>query len=411
MKQTPFFEKHTACGARMVDFSGWQMPIQYPDGIVAEHLATRKHAGLFDVSHMGRFHVSGSGAPAFLRYALTNDCDRLAVGHAHYTMLANETGGAIDDAFLYRLSPEKFLLVVNASNKDKDWQHLQTVLTDFSDVDFQDISDPMAMLALQGPESGAILESLITEGALPEQKRNALAQLKLCGVKTIAARTGYTGEPVCFELFIPAESAGSVWDKLTAAGAKPIGLGSRDTLRLEAGLPLYGHELGIGKDGAEIPVFAIGQAPFAVSFDDPDRLFIGRAALEKQAAAKQRYKQGDFSDTAALPKMVRQVRLLDKGIARDGAEVYYQGQPVGWVTSGTMVPYWESNENRHGQAELDRATLTDNHAQRAVGLCMIAPNVPVGSEIELEVRGRRLKAKVVPRNLENRKANTTYAVI
>jgi len=114
MKQTPFFEKHTACGARMVEFSGWQMPIQYPDGIVAEHLATRKHAGLFDVSHMGRFHVSGAGAPAFLRYALTNDCDRLAVGHAHYTMLANEEGGAIDDAFLYRLSQEAFLLVVNA---------------------------------------------------------------------------------------------------------------------------------------------------------------------------------------------------------------------------------------------------------------------------------------------------------
>ena len=400
MKQTPFFEKHTACGARMVDFSGWQMPIQYSDGIVAEHLATRKHAGLFDVSHMGRFHVSGTGAPGFLRYALTNDCDRLAVGHAHYTMLANETGEAIDDAFLYRLSQETFLLVVNASNKDKDWQHLQTVLSDFSDVDFQDISDSMAMLALQGPESEGFLHTLVTEGTLPEPKRNALGQIKLCGVDTIAARTGYTGEPVCFELFIPADSAGAVWDKLTAAGAKPIGLGARDTLRLEAGLPLYGHELGIGKDGSEIPVFAIAQAPFAVSFDDPDRQFIGKKTLEKQAATRQRYKAGDFSNTAALPKVVRQARLLDKGIARDGAEVYYQDQRVGWVTSGTMVPYWTVATDN---------VLTDEHAQRAVGLCMIAPNVPVGSEIEIEVRGRRLKAKVVPRNLENRKGNVAYA--
>jgi len=401
MKQTPFFAKHTACGARMVDFSGWQMPIQYPDGIVAEHLATRKHAGLFDVSHMGRFQVSGTGAPGFLRHALTNDCDRLAVGCAHYTMLANATGGAIDDAFLYRLGQETFLLVVNASNKDKDRQHLQTVLKGFGAVDFQDVSDPMAMLALQGPESETILQTLVTEAMLPQPKRNALGQLKLCGVDTIAARTGYTGDPVCFELFIPAESAEPLWDKLTAAGAKPVGLGARDTLRLEAGLPLYGHELGIGKDGNEIPVFAIGQAPFAVSFDDPVRRFIGRDVLEKQAAAKQRYKAGDFSDTAALPKVVRQMRLLDKGIAREGAEVYYQGQEAGWVTSGTMVPYWTVKDT----------VLTDDHAQRAVGLCMVAPHIPVGSEIEIEVRRRRLKAEIVARNLKNRRGSVAYAIL
>jgi aminomethyltransferase len=171
---------------------------------------------------------------------------------------------------------------------------------------------------------------------------------------------------------------------------------------LEAGLPLYGHELGMGKDGNEIPVFAIGQAPFAVSFDDPDRQFIGRAAIQKQAAAKQRYKTSDFSDTAALPKIVRQVRLLDKGIARDGAEVYYQGRSVGWVTSGTMVPYWT--------VAADNA-LTDEHTQRAVGLCMVVPNGPIGSGVEIEVRGRKLKAEIVARNMENRKVKTTYAMI
>ncbi|MHC4951221.1 MAG: glycine cleavage system aminomethyltransferase GcvT [Planctomycetota bacterium] len=402
MKQTPFFEKHAAFGARMVDFSGWQMPIQYADGIVAEHLTTRKHAGLFDVSHMGRFHISGAGATAFLRHVLTNDCEKLVVGQAHYTMIANETGGAVDDAFLYRPDEEKYLLVVNASNKDKDWQHLQDQVKAFGDAVLDDVSDAIAMLALQGPESEAILQTLVTGGTLPEPKRNSIGQLKLCGVDVTAARTGYTGEPVCFELFMPAESARPIWDKLIAAGVKPVGLGARDTLRLEAGLPLYGHELGMAKDGNEIPIFAIPLAAFAVSFEDEGRDFVGRAALEQQAAAKKRYKAKDFSNTAAVPKIVRQVRLLDKGIARDGSEVYYQGEPVGWVTSGTMVPYWA--------VAADNA-LTDEHAQRAVGLCMIAPNVPMGSEIEVEVRGRKLKAKIVARNLENRKVNTTYAVI
>lgn len=394
-KKTPLFDNHTSADARMVDFSGWQMPIQYADGIVAEHLATRKHAGLFDVSHMGRFQLTGGNAAAFLRYVLTNDADRLPVGQAHYTMLANEQGGAIDDAFLYRLGQESFLLVVNASNKDKDWQHLQAALKDFDGVDLQDISESIAMIALQGPESETVLQALVTDGALPEAKRNMLASFKLCGVDITAARTGYTGEPVCFELFIPAGSAGMIWGKLVTAGAKPIGLGARDTLRLEAGLPLYGHELGIGKDDMEIPVFAIPQAPFAVSFDDENRNFIGRPDLKKQAAAKKRYKAGDFSDTEALPKVVRKLRLLDKGIARDGADVYYQGRLVGWVTSGTMVPYWDN----------------ERHLQRAVGLCMIEPQAVIGSEIEIDVRGRKLKAQIVTKNLENRKGSVTTAVI
>jgi aminomethyltransferase len=411
MKQTPFFEKHAAYGARMVDFSGWQMPIQYADGIVAEHLATRKHAGLFDVSHMGRFLVSGGGRNAFLRHVLTNDCETLAVGQAHYTLLANEQGGAVDDAFLYRPDETSFILVVNAANKDKDWQHLQTQSAHFSDLQLQDSSDETAMVALQGPESETILQSLVTGGTLPEAKRNAVGRMMLCGVDVTVARTGYTGEPVCFELFLPAESAETVWDKLTAAGAQPVGLGARDTLRLEAGLPLYGHELGIGKDGEDTLIYAIPQARFAVSFDDPERIFIGRAALEKQAKARQRYKNGDFSDTAALPKVVRPFRLLDKGIARDGAEVYYENRSVGWVTSGTMVPYWESSENRHGQAELDRATLSGNHAQRAVGLCMIEPNVPIGAEIEIEVRGKKLNAQLVIKNMENRNGSVTCAIV
>jgi len=263
----------------------------------------------------------------------------------------------------------------------------------------------VAMLALQGPEAEVILQSLVTESTLPDPKRNALSQFKLCGIDVTAARTGYTGEPGCFELFLPAASAPVIWDKLIAAGAKPVGLGARDTLRLEAGLPLYGHELGIGKDENEIPIYVIQQAKFAVSFDDSGRDFIGRDALEKQAAARQRYKAGDFSDTTALPKVVRQVRLLDKGIARDGAVVYDQDKHVGWITSGTMVPYWEYELNAGD------ATLADSHAQRAIGLCMVDPSVTVGSTIEIDVRGRRLKAVIVARNLENRKGTQTYAIV
>ena len=401
MKRTLFFDRHAALGAKIVDFAGWQMPIQYPQGIVAEHLTTRKHAGVFDVSHMGRFRLMGAGAPAFLRHVLTNDCEKLAVGRAQYTILANEAGGAIDDAFLYRPTKDKYLLVVNASNKDKDWAHLQKYVSRFADVTLEDVSDAVAMVALQGPASESVLQSLVSGGIMPEPKRNTVGTITVGDVGVCAARTGYTGEPVCFELFIPADGALDVWDKLIEAGAVPIGLGARDTLRLEAGLPLYGHELGIGKDGNEIPVYAIPQARFAICFDDTNRIFIGRDALEKQAEARERYKGGDFSDTAALPKVVRQMRLVDKGIARDGAQVYYGGRLVGWASSGTMVPCWTVADG----------ALTDERLQRAVGLCMIEPSVPVGAEIEVEVRGRRLKAKVVVKNLENRKGSIAYAVV
>ncbi|MHC5001026.1 MAG: aminomethyltransferase family protein, partial [Planctomycetota bacterium] len=228
---------------------------------------------------------------------------------------------------------------------------------------------------------------------------NAVGPVTLAGVEVLAARTGYTGEPECFELFIPLDGAVPIWNKILAAGAKPVGLGARDTLRLEAGLPLYGHELGTGPDG-QIPIYAIGQAPFAVSFEDRDRAFIGRDALQRQAAAKQRYKAGDFSDAAALPKVVRQVRLIDQGIAREGSKVYDDG----WVSSGTMVPHWVC------EVAGDGVQFKDEQARRAIGLCLIDPRMAIGSEIEIEVRGRMLKAEIVARNLENRKVKRTYAL-
>ena len=277
VQRTVFYQSHVDADAKMVDFAGWQMPIQYSDGIVSEHLLTRRGAGLFDVSHMGRFQITGPGAVAFLQYVLTNDCAKLAVGQAQYTILANESGGAVDDAFLYCPEEGSFLLVVNASNKDKDWKHLQRYLADFPEARMDDVSDSLAMLALQGPQSEAILQSLVTAGTLSEPKRNAVGTVTLAGVEVLVARTGYTGAPVCFELFIPVHGAASIWNKLLEAGAKPVGLGARDTLRLEAGLPLYGHELGMGQDDREIPVFAIGLAIFAVSLRiRPESLSAGR---------------------------------------------------------------------------------------------------------------------------------------
>jgi aminomethyltransferase len=403
-QQTVFYQSHIDAGARMVDFAGWMMPIQYPDGIVAEHLWTRRHAGLFDVSHMGRFQISGSGSIAFLRHVLTNDCEKLSAGQAHYTILANEAGGAIDDAFLYRPCDGNYILVVNASNKDKDWEHLQQQSADFSDLELEDISDRTAMLALQGPDSEAILSSLTTKGNVPEPMRNAVASIKIGGVEVTAARTGYTGEPVCFELFMRAGFAVEFWGRLIAAGAKPVGLGARDTLRLEAGLPLYGHELGTNPDGGTIPIYAIPQAPFAVSFAGADRNFIGREPLVKQAQARQRYKDGDYSDTKALPKILRQFRLSDKGIAREGSVVYHQGRQSGWVSSGTMVPYWLY------ETEGDQVILKDEPDRRAIGMCLVDPGMTIGNQIEIDVRGRMLKAEIVARNLENRKREVAYAL-
>ncbi len=401
MKQTPFVDRHAALGARMVDFAGWQMPIQYPPGILAEHLTTRRSAGLFDVSHMGRFLVCGPGAGAFLRHVLTNDCEKLPVGQAQYTILANDSGAGVDDAFLYRTGETDFLLVVNASNAEKDFKHLCSYLPAFSGVEFADASDAIPMLALQGPESEAILRGIMTEGMLPEAKRNAISTIKIGQIEVTVSRTGYTGEPVCFELFIQQHGGIDVWDRLIAAGAEPVGLGARDTLRLESGLPLYGHELGIGRDGQEIAIYAIAQARFATDFEDAARGFIGRDALAGQAQARKRYKAGDFSDTAALPKVVRQFRLVDKGIAREGSDVYHGDELAGWVSSGTMVPYWIMKDG----------AFTDTHSQRAIGLCLVRPEVKVGDMVEIEVRGRRLKAEIVARNLENRKGEIAFAVV
>ena len=266
--RTVLFDSHKALKAQIVEFGGWEMPLQYPSGVVEEHLATRRKAGLFDVSHMGRFIVRGAKARAFLQHVLTNNVealDLLPTG-AQYTLIPNETGGAVDDAYLYRFVEEEYLLVVNAANREKDWTHLQSHLKGFDGVELIDRTHEIAMFALQGSLSRALLSEAARAGKLPEPVRNAVGVVEIGGARVMAGRTGYTGEPLCFELFVARDKAVMLWDLFVAKGAAPVGLAARDTLRLEAGLPLYGHELGTDPDGKEIPIFALPLSRFVVSF-------------------------------------------------------------------------------------------------------------------------------------------------
>ncbi|MBW2710029.1 MAG: glycine cleavage system protein T [Deltaproteobacteria bacterium] len=279
--RTPFYEQHLALEAKMVEFGGWEMPLMYPDGIIREHLNTRRGAGLFDVSHMGRFRVRGKGALAFLQHVLTNNAASLDIQNvgAQYTLIPTETGGAVDDAYLYRFQEDEFLLVVNAANRDKDWQHFQILMADFPELKLLDRTGEMAMLSLQGPESRRILQEIISGGQPPEPRRNCVGIVSISGTEVLLARTGYTGEPVCFELFMESASAPIIWQRLLDEGAFPVGLGARDTLRLEAGLPLYGHELGLDPDGREIPILACPISKPAVSFSPLKGDFVGKSAL------------------------------------------------------------------------------------------------------------------------------------
>ncbi|MDL1962630.1 MAG: glycine cleavage system protein T, partial [Deltaproteobacteria bacterium] len=263
-QRTVLYDRHVSLGAKMVEFCGWEMPIFYPTGIVQEHLATRKGAGLFDVSHMGRFNFRGAGALKFLQHVLSNNAEALdiiATG-AQYTIIPTETGGAVDDAYLYRFVKGEYLLVVNAVNREKDWNHFQSFIKDFDDVELIDRTEEIVMLSLQGPKSREILEQIIESGSPPEPARNSVSTVTISGVEVKVARTGYTGEPLCFELFANRDDGPVLWDLIVAKGATPIGLGARDTLRLEAALPLYGHEFGEDPEGKEIPIMSCSLAKF-----------------------------------------------------------------------------------------------------------------------------------------------------
>ena len=388
--RTALYDWHVANKARMVAFGGWSMPVHYPAGVIREHVATRTAAGLFDVCHMGRFRITGGGAEGFLARTLTNDASALAPGHAHYTLLANERGGAIDDAYLYRITPEDFLLVVNASNRnpDWDWLHAQSLPESVHVVDH---SEAMAMFALQGPRAETVLSGIVDADCIPEPRRNRLRVGRYDGHALIVARTGYTGEAVGFEVFVDAQVAVALWQRMVDGGAFAAGLGARDSLRLEAGLPLYGHEFGADREGREIPIFANRLARYGVR-KPGNGDYVGVQALDAQRAEYDVIMAGHVADPRCLPQWIQPIAVFDgRRPLRAGYDLLLGDEPVGYVTSGSSVPIGAANAS--GQYEM-----------RPIGLALVRSGLRFEAQapLRLTVRDARqalMQAQLVAHNL------------
>ena len=347
LRHTPLYEEHKALGARLVDFAGWEMPVQY-EGIKAEHEAVRTAAGLFDVSHMGEVIIRGPQAEEAVQRLVTRDVSRLAVGQAGYAAVCYESGGTVDDVLVYRTSDD-FLIVVNASNREKDVAHFRENTGDL-DAEVADESDDWALLALQGPRAVELLQPF-TETDLSSIKYYRYEVGEVDGAYAVLSRTGYTGEDG-FELFVRPNDAPGVWRRLIEAGATPVGLGARDTLRLEAGMCLYGHEL----DAETTPLEAgIG---FAVHLEK-EQEFVGQEALRREKEE-------------GLKKRLVGFKVEGRGIARHDYPVAVGDETVGSVTSGTLSP-----------------TLGE-----AIGLALVAPDVE--DEFEVVIRNRPVAARTVP---------------
>jgi aminomethyltransferase len=347
-RKTPLYCQHERLEGKIVPFAGYLLPVQYPAGVIAEHRAVRERAGIFDVSHMGEAILEGPDAVTNLDHLLTNRFGDLAVGGARYAVMLYEDGGTVDDLIVYRRGEERFLLVLNASNKDKDVAWIAEHLA--GDVRFADISDQVAQIALQGPDSKSVLTTLVPEERLPSKYYTFTENVEVAGMPCMVSRTGYTGE-FGYELYMAPDGAEAVWSALLEAGAQPCGLGARDTLRLEAAMPLYGHELSAGID----PLTAgLG---FVVKLDKED--FIGKAALVAQGT----------------PGRVRVgLKVTGRGIVREHEPVFLGDTKIGETTSGTHCPTLNVG---CAMAYLDRA-----HAQ-------------AGTAVEVEVRGRRVAAEIV----------------
>jgi aminomethyltransferase len=352
MKKTPLYAAHRRAGAKMVEFAGWDMPVQY-QGVIQEHLAVRGQAGLFDVSHMGEIEVRGEGALDLCQRISANDVARMKPFQAQYNLLLNENGGIVDDVIFYRLSAAIFFICVNAANTDKDFHWIERQAS--AAVEVENVSAKYAQLALQGPRAKKILEPL-TALDIGELKSFYFAFADVAGVRCLVARTGYTGEDG-FELYCNADDATRLWDALLHAGAPdglcPAGLGARDTLRLEKGYPLYGHEL----DDTTTPLEAgLG---WVTKFSKP--YFIGRDILIQQ------------KETGVKRKLVG-LEMIEPGIARSGYGLFKGGQSIGRVTSGTKSP------------SLGKSI--------ALGYVASAES-ELGNLVDVEIRGRHVPAKVV----------------
>ncbi|MDR1599713.1 MAG: glycine cleavage system aminomethyltransferase GcvT [Oscillospiraceae bacterium] len=351
---TALYERHAMAGARMAPFAGYIMPISYPTGIIAEHNAVRTAAGLFDISHMGLILAEGRGALTYLRWLLCNDMAGLAQNGVRYSPILNESGGVIDDALVACLGANLYAIIVNASNIESDFTWMKRHR--FGDTALYDISRDVAILAVQGPRAAAIMSVLADPDELPKRYYTFSPWISVAEVAAFVSRTGYTGEDG-FEIFVHKPCVTQVWDALMDIsgdfGMIPCGLGARDTLRLEAAMPLYGHEM-----TDSITPLEAGMGRF-VTMDRGKGDFIGRAALEAKGKPERR-RVG--------------LRMTGRGIAREGCAVYSGDKQIGYVTSGTRLPSM-------GYAGALALVDTRHRAE--------------GTELEVDIRGRRVTAQVV----------------
>jgi aminomethyltransferase len=358
LKKTPLNARHRASGARMVPFSGWDMPVEYA-GLASEHLAVRERAGLFDVSHMGEIEIAGKDALAAVQRISSNDASKLQIGQAQYSGLMTDRGTFVDDLLVYRLAPEHFLLVVNAGNIQKDYAHIAEEIKPSGDAVAVDASSRYALLAIQGPRALEVLQPL-TGVNLAEIKYYWFAHGEVANVRSTVSRTGYTGEEG-FEVFVPPQSADRVWQAILESGRQldvvPCGLGARDTLRLEAAMRLYGNDIDETTTAVEADLNWI------VGWKKDD--FLGARALRDQKAN-------------GIARKIVGFEMVERGIARQGYDAYVgagAGAPAGKVTSGTQTPY----------------------LKKALGMAYLPiEHTAAGTEFDVDIRGRRTRARVVP---------------
>jgi len=359
LKKTALNAAHRQLGGRMVEFGGWDMPVQYPAGTMTEHLRTRTRAGLFDVSHMGEIAVRGVDAIAFVNRIASNDATKLVDGQAQYSALTTPAGTVIDDLLVYRFAEDHLLLVVNAGTTDKDWEWISSHQQAGDNVELRNVSGEFCQIALQGPEALSILQQL-TETPLAEIKYYHFRLGQVDGVNSIISRTGYTGEDG-FEVYAVPDKAEQLWNKMLDAGnfgsdegVLPCGLAARNTLRLEAGMCLYGHEID------ETTTLLEANLGWITKLNRGD--FIGREPLAKQKEEGVRQKLVGFE-------------MSDRGIARDGQDVFIEGQHLGRVTSGSPAPFLKKN----------------------IGMAYVPVEFAnAGQTIEIDVRGKRVGAQIVP---------------
>lgn len=351
--KTPLYDVHVAEGGKIVPFAGYLLPVQYQSGVIKEHMAVRQKAGLFDVSHMGEITFKGETALASLNHLMTNDFTDMPIGKVRYSPMLNENGGFVDDLIVYKLGDNDFFVVVNASNKDKDYEHMKNNILPGTII--EDISDSLAELALQGPKAFDIISQLLPKEDIPCKYYTTKQHVMINGMDCMISYTGYTGE-AGFEIYTAKENAEKLWKTLrevgNAYGMIPCGLGARDTLRMEAAMPLYGHEM-----NDEITPFETN-LDFAVKMNKDD--FIGKKALLEKGE----------------PTITRVgLQMVDRGIMREHQDVYYQDELIGQTTSGTHCPY----------------------VNKPIAMALIKKEYSeIGKQLDVDIRGKKLKAQIVP---------------